>query len=258
MAISLVGVGSGVFGTGDITPTYPAAYTAVADDIAIIHLTVAVVDTGEYTTPSGWTKVGTVLNEMGGTDGRHTVYLKRLTAAESLPTITGDTVDQFAAFCEIWRGVHLSVALDAAAVTSQENNTTTFAPTGVTTATDGAVAISSMGVPLNGGTVGLSAAQSFTLAGQAGTTAGSNVTAASAYRTVATAGAVTFPTWEKTQFTAIGQWCSVAFALRPADDTPPPVTTAEGWVGVGAGEVAPSIPTPTAGYGIDYGNTYGE
>jgi hypothetical protein len=257
VAITRIGAGAGVTGTGDITPTYPTAYTAVAGDVAVIHLNVTVADTGEYTTPSGWTKVGTILNEIGSIDGRSTVYLKRLDASEALPTITGDTVDQFVAFCEIYRGVNTATPLDVSAVTSEANNTTTFTPTGVTTVTNGAWAISSIGVPFNGGTVGLATAQSFTLGAQAATTSGANVTAASAYREVATAGAVTFPTWEKTQFTGIGQWCSVAFALRPEPDPIAP-TASEGWVGVSAGQVAPAAPAPTAGYGIDYGNTYGE
>lgn len=224
MGITRIGHGTGVTGTGDISPGYPAGYTAVADDVAIIHMNETVADTGEYTVPAGWTKVATVLNEIGAIDGRSTVYLKKLTAGESLPTITGDTVDQFVAFCEIYRGVHTTTPLDVAAVVSQDNNVLTFVPTGLTPITNGAMVISSVGCPFNGGDVNITTPQSFTKGHAAFTSSGSNVTAASAYRLLATAGAVTFPTWEKITFTGIGQWTHIAFALRPAPDAPPVVT----------------------------------
>lgn len=225
MAISRIGHGTGVTGTGDISPVYPAGYTALDDDIAIVHLNETVADTGEYTTPGGWTKIGTVLNEIGAIDGRSSVYLKKLTAGESLPTWTGDTVDQFVAFSEIYRGVDPVTPLDVAVVVSQDNNTLTFVPTGLSTVTVGAMVVSSVGVPFNGGDVNITTPQAFTKGHAAYTTAGSNVTAASAYREVSAPGAVTFPTWEKITFTGIGQWCHIAFALRPAVDAPPPITT---------------------------------
>jgi len=242
--ISYIGAGAGVTGTGDITPTYPIGYTAVAGDVAVIHLDVTVADTGEYTTPAGWTKVGTVLNEIGAIDGRHTVYLKKLTTAEALPTITGDTVDQFVAFCEIYRGVHPDTQLDVAAVTSQDNNTTTFAPTGITTVTGGAWAVSSIGIPFNGGDADLATAQGFELGAVEATTTGSNVTAGAAHRLVDSPGPVTFPTWEKTEFTGIGQWCAVSFALRPAEASTPPTAGGEQYWGVFAGTNAPNIGGP--------------
>lgn len=243
MGITRIGNGTGVTGTGDISPGYPVGYTAVADDVALVHLNETVADTGEYSTPAGWLKVGTVLNEIGAIDGRSSVYLKKLTTAESLPTWTGDTVDQFVAFCEIYRGVDPATPLDVAAVVSQDNNVLTFTPTGLTTVTPGAMAISSIGCPFNGGDINPTTTQGFTKGTAQFTTSGSNVTAASAYKLVDPAGPVTFPTWEKVTFTGIGQWTHIALVLRPAAEAPPSGTISKGmnlWTFGGAPIITPS------------------
>lgn len=254
MAITRIGNGTGVTGTGDISPGYPAGYTAVADDVAIVHLNETVADTGEYTTPAGWTKVGTVLNEIGAIDGRSSVYLKKLAAAEALPTWTGDTVDQFVAFCEIYRGVDPVTPLDVATVVSQDNNVLTFTGTGLSVVTAGALAISSVGCPFNGGDIDPTTPQGFTKGTAQFTSSGSNVTAASAYKIIAAPGAVTFPTWEKVTFTGIGQWTHIAFALRPAVDPPPPAAPGKGmniWTLSGT----PVIPPSENGFGLfGFGN----
>jgi hypothetical protein len=255
MAITRIGNGTGVTGTGNISPGYPAGYTAIANDVAIVHINETVADTGEYTTPAGWTKIGTVLNEIGAIDGRSSVYLKKLTTAEALPTWTDDTVDQFVAFCEIYRGVDPVTPLDVAAVVSQDNNVLTFTPTGLSVVTAGAMAISSIGCPFNGGDINITTPQGFTKGTAQFTTSGSNVTAGSAYKTIVAPGAVTYPTWEKITFTGIGQWTHIAFALRPAVDAPPVGTIDKGfnlWT-FGSAPVIPPDPDGFGSFGIGDG-----
>ncbi len=102
MAISFIGVGALAEGTTSVAPAYPGGYTAVADDVALVWLAVRVSDTGEFTTPSGYTQQATILNEGGATDLRLSLYTKKLTTSESAPSFSGDTVDVGASWIEIW------------------------------------------------------------------------------------------------------------------------------------------------------------
>lgn len=243
MPIAYIGAGNSVESTDDFTPLYPGGYTAVAGDLALVHMGEVVADTDEYLVPAGWEKVGTRLNEMGGTDGRLTVYGKILTASEALPTFTGDTVDIAFAFAEILRGVDPDTPFDVASTESEDNSVTTFTPANITPVTDGAVVVSSCAALKNGGTIDITTPRSFTLGKQDGTTSGANMSVGSAYRAVATAGVVEAPTWERTQFTGFGQWAGVTLALRPAPTAP----TSQRYAGVL--NTVGTIPTPVGGLG---------
>jgi len=225
-------------GTGDATATYPAAYTAVADDFAVLWLAVKVADTGEYTTPSGWTKQATILTESGGTDMRLTAYTKHLTASESLPTITGDTVNLFGTWVEIYRNVDSTTPMDAAAVTSDTGFAPAdFTPTGLTSVTDNAFVVvgvaQSAGQPLT-----IPTSQSFTETINEASTAATNLGVSAAYKEIVTAGSVTCPTWDMPA--PSGTYNAIVLALRPGTGTgeppPPPVSgilvpTTGAWLG---------------------------
>lgn len=81
---TIVGVGASASGTGNITPAYPAAYTAVADDVAITFIET---NSETITPPTNWAQVQTI-NVASGTVTRLTAIWRRLTASEAAPAIT--------------------------------------------------------------------------------------------------------------------------------------------------------------------------
>lgn len=82
---TIVGVGAGTSGTGDITPAYPAGYTAVLNDIAVTIIESATADT--INPPTNWAQV-VQSNQSGGTaPTKLTAIWRRLTASEAAPTI---------------------------------------------------------------------------------------------------------------------------------------------------------------------------
>lgn len=213
----LVGVGAQVVGTTTATPTYPGGYTAVADDLAVVHLGETIADTGEFTTPTNWTKAGTQLNEVGAQDIRCSVYYKKLTASEALPAWAGDTADGMSVQCQIWRGVDTTTPMDATAVPSEANAAGTFTPTGITTVTNNAVVVAFV-------TTSDDNAINVTTPGAFGvlyggpdfdTVTGADHAVAAAAKTQAAFGAVTAPTFNQV-LVGTDQWAAVVIALRPA------------------------------------------
>lgn len=81
---TVVGVGTSVNGTGNITPPYPGGYTAVADDVAVTFIET---ESEIPAPPTNWAQVTTV-NVASGTITRLTALWRRLTAAEAAPAIT--------------------------------------------------------------------------------------------------------------------------------------------------------------------------
>lgn len=81
---TVVGVGAGTSGTGDITPAYPAGYTAVADDIAVTYVESESGDT--INPPTNWAQI-TAQSVTTGTVTKLTALWRRLTASEAAPTI---------------------------------------------------------------------------------------------------------------------------------------------------------------------------
>jgi hypothetical protein len=81
---TIVGVGTSVNGTGNITPPYPGGYTAVADDVAV---TFVETESEIPAPPTNWAQVATI-NVASGTVTRLTALWRRLTASEAAPAIT--------------------------------------------------------------------------------------------------------------------------------------------------------------------------
>lgn len=81
MSIAIVGVGAVASGTTSITPPYPAAYTAVADHIAITYMET---ESEIITAPTNWAQV-TTINIATGTITRLSAFWRRLTAGEAAP-----------------------------------------------------------------------------------------------------------------------------------------------------------------------------
>lgn len=247
----LIGVGAQVVGTTTATPTYPTGYTAVADDLAIVHLGETIADTGEFTTPTNWTKAGTQLNEIGAQDIRCSVYYKKLTASESLPAWTGDTADGMSVQCQIWRGVDTTTAMDATAVPSESNAAGTFTPTGITTVTNNAVVVACV-TTSDDNAINLSTPGNFGLlygGVDYDTTTGADHADAAAARTQATAGSVTAPTFNQV-LVGTDQWAAVVIALRPAStvqniNVPTATLTLSGIAPAVAGAGAATLAVPT-------------
>jgi hypothetical protein len=81
---TVVGVGAQAFSTGNITPAYPAGYTAVADDVAVTFIET---NSETITPPTNWV-VAASIPVASGTTTRLTAIWRRLTASEAAPTIT--------------------------------------------------------------------------------------------------------------------------------------------------------------------------
>jgi hypothetical protein len=80
----IVGVGASTAATGTITPAYPAAYTAVANDVAITFIET---NSETITAPTNWASVTTVAASTG-TLTRLSAFWRRLTASEAAPAYT--------------------------------------------------------------------------------------------------------------------------------------------------------------------------
>ena len=80
----VVGVGVSAAGTGNITPPYPAAYTAIANHVAITFIET----TSEIiTAPTNWAQV-TTINTTSGELTRLSAFWRRLTNGEAAPAYT--------------------------------------------------------------------------------------------------------------------------------------------------------------------------
>lgn len=231
MAITLVGVGaqeagfySGVNFT--ITGAWPAGYTAVAGDVAVVIATGRSSTDGVYPaapTPATYTLVAQSLFNITGGGSRDiqiSVWIKVLTASESAPSITEGTNYSSGLTIQtaVFRGVDTSTPQDATAVTSSSAAAATWAPTGITTATAGAWVLSCVAsaddnaLGLNsGGEQGFTAQMS---GASYDTTLGDDMAMGLAVKEISSPGAVTCPTWKET-VNGNDAWAAVTLALRP-------------------------------------------
>jgi len=233
MAITYVGTGGQATSTTNgatITASFPAGYTAIDDDVAIV------ICSGRHNTgssfapsdPSGYTLVDTVFREIGTYDVQTTVWIKRLTAGESAPattvpsaysTISGGISIQ----CAIFRGVNLTTLQDVTAVTSSSAAATSFTPTGLTTITDDAFVLSVVTTADDNALALLSGSeQGFTSIMHGGgydTTTGSDHSVGLAYKEIYPAGAVTCPTWNQVS-NGPDAWVALTLAFKPEPEVP--------------------------------------
>lgn len=131
MAIpTIVGVGAATSGVGAITPAYPGGYTAVADDIALTFIECESADI--VTPPTNWALV-IASNVTTGTTTKLSVLWRRLTAAESAPSIA-DAGDHMVGQMIVVNGcVASGNPYSQAAQTTEVVSDTTVSIPGVTT-----------------------------------------------------------------------------------------------------------------------------
>ena len=232
MAVGFIGAGAQAVSTtsgATITAAYPTGYTAVANDVCIV------VCGGKHTngstlapsapTPATYTQAGTIFHELGAVDQQLTVWYKKLTASEAAPSTTvpatyAGTTAGISIQCAIYSGVDTTTQMDATAVTSSGAAAATFTPTGITTATAGALVVSCVLTAddnaLNFGGAGNPLGYSLRMgdASYDWTTGGDNAIGVADAQFDAP-GAQTCPTWNES---AVGNdaWCAVTLALRPA------------------------------------------
>lgn len=217
------GAGAQVAATasGGVTPAIPAG--AQVNDIALAIVSGRPTDTSQPTEPSGWPLIATSLREVGTNDLRLNVYARRLTGSDTDPTFNCPTNWQgtsagISGQIVLYRGVDPTTMLDLAVVDGlNAAAAATWTPTGLTTATDGALAISIV-ASADDNALAMSAQQGFVprMGGaDYDTTTGGDHAIGVADRVVPTAGSVTYPTWQQT---AVGNdaWAGISLALRPS------------------------------------------
>lgn len=110
MTISRVGVGAVSHGTTSVSPAYPAGYTAVANDIAVIVVASGHTTVGTIPAASNYQNVGsaahTGANPTYGLDTgprRLTFLVGHLAASQAAPTVTLASGDVLSAYVLIYR-----------------------------------------------------------------------------------------------------------------------------------------------------------
>ncbi len=224
--IRLVGVGAqdvdaGVGGTA--TAAFPAGYSAVAGDFALVFLMGRPEDTALVSAPSGWTEDtnSRVLVEIGANDLRGQVFYRVLQTSDSAPVFTvpgtwDGALGGMAVQMGVWRGVSPANPFDVTTVTSTSGAAATFAPTGVTTVTSNAHVVGFV-ASFDNNALSMTTPQNFTawMGGASYDDSTQNLSVAVGSRQKVTPGAVTMPTWTQT-INGNDSWVGIAIALRPA------------------------------------------
>lgn len=231
MAITLVGVGAQDANASayafTITGAWPAGYTAVAGDVAIVIATGRPFTSGNYPAtplPATYTSIANVSCNVGGGSTKDitiSVWLKVLTAGESAPSISEGASYQFGLTIQtaVFRGVNTSTPQDATAVTSSGAGDSTWTPTGLTTATAYAWVLSCV-ASSDDNALGLNSGSEQGFAVQMGgasydTIVGQDMAMGLATKEISSLGAVICPTWRQT-VNGFDVWVGITMALRPA------------------------------------------
>lgn len=210
-----------------VTANWPAGYTAVADDYAVVICAGLHNQTSSFVPgdPSGWgSPLITKHRNTGTFDMQQTIWAKKLTTSEAAASITvpvgyhttsGGVTMQVA----VYRGVDTVTPMDATPVSSDTGAVNTWAAPGITTVTALAWVLSAVMTNDDNGLdfLGSGNAQGFTQVINHTTTTGGDVSVGLAHKEVLTPGAVTAPTWNKTAILGSDdEWIGIALALRPA------------------------------------------
>ena len=236
MAITYEGAGAQAVSTtsgGTVTAAWPAGYTAVADDVAVV------IGVGQHnvgsssapSAPSGYTQATTSFREVGTYDLQLTVWYKVLTTSESAPATTvpaaySGTSGGLSMQVLVFRGVDTSTPMDASAVASNAAAAATNTPTGITTVTDLALVVSVASSADDNALSMTSEGSGFReyIYGASYDTAsgGDHAVAAAGLVIPDGGGSFTMPTWTET---AVGNdaWSAITLALRPATTASVPV-----------------------------------
>lgn len=230
MPITRVGVGAQAASQtsgGSLTAAYPAAYSAVADDFAVVIIGGRPTGTIEPGVPTGYAKRNTRLREVGANDLRVSLYYKKLVGGEAAPVFTvpaswSGTSAGMSAQMAVYRGVDTSNPFDVADALSDAGSQKTFAPTGLTPVTAGAWVLSLVATSDDNALALVAGSeQGFAVAmGGANydTATGGDHAIGLADKEINPAAAVTCPTWDQT-VASTDFWSAVTVALRPAPTT---------------------------------------
>ena len=202
---------------GSLAPTIPSGLSVNYLMIAIVANTTGNVSSA----PTGWTSAATISTNAGAGISL-SIFYRLFQTGDTAPSITVNT-DGGGASAQIvaFDNVNTTTPLDVASVTSTSAaGSSTFTPTGLTTATANARAESI--IAENPGsntapTLSFSNAQGFSAESgfpdKPAVSGGNNSHAVDvAGKAIASAGAVTFPTFATS---AAGVWAGVSIALRP-------------------------------------------
>lgn len=229
MAITHIGTGAQVAGiTTTLTPTYPAGYTAIADDCCLVAMAGRHGGAGDPATPSNWSRLGIIEATINGDNPACILFGRILTASMSLPAFnisTWDTAGRGASVQTlILRGTDLSNpfsdALDGTPVTQEvadDDGFGTKTPNGYTTSVDGSWIVQMACSSFTNALV-LSSANGWTsrMSGAAyDTTEGGDHAMGLATIEKATAGAQGSPEWNQS-VDAWNNWCFLTIAIKAA------------------------------------------
>lgn len=216
-------------GTGEITPrtaTVVGTTTAsIAPDMSTAQLgdcallTVAADVT--ISTPTGWTPCFTQINQVVD----FAAFYRFLNGgADDSPTVSAPSATRLTAIVQPFGGVDTTTPLDATPVTSNGAAAASINISGLTTVTDGALAVSGAAIDASAAT------QAFTLSWTGGTevmqTTGTGRRQEVAQKPMPTAGATGTATWTQGGGTSL-HMVGFQLALRPAPATEPPVDTTD-------------------------------
>lgn len=232
-AISFHGVGTpDCSATSGATLTGALPASTAANDIAIMFAFGEPTDTTVPSTPTDFTQRFSRFRENGTNDVGLVTYWKKLVGSDANPTTTvpaswsGTTAGGMCVVTLVWRGVDTTTAHDTADVGSDANAAMTFTPTGITTVTNDAWAISAC-VTADDNALNYSVTQSFVDRASGATydtTIGGDFAIGIADKPIPAFGAVTMPTWNQS-VNGTDDWDCASIALRPAAGAPAGCTT---------------------------------
>lgn len=132
---TVVGVGAGASGTGDVVAPFPGGYTATLNDIGVIYVERENADT--VTAPSGWTII-TTSAVISGTTTKLVSIWRRIQGGDTAPTVADNAGNHIGCRMIIVRGCVTSGDPWDITATSQENvaDTTVSIPGGTTSVND--------------------------------------------------------------------------------------------------------------------------
>lgn len=231
MAISFVGAGTQTTSTtsgATLTATWPSGYTATANDVGVL-IVAGKQNSNNPSVPSvsGWDEAKSYFYDIGTYDLQICVYTRRLAGGDSAPSLTvpsefSGTSAGISIQLAIYRGVSTTTILDTTAKGSSAGLGDTWSMSGVylaqTTVTHGAWALAAVATS-DDNALGLvsGSERGFTLrmsGANYDTTDGGDHSVGLADLALATAGAVTWPTWQQT-LNGIDYWVGVTLVLRP-------------------------------------------
>ncbi|HXN60386.1 MAG TPA: hypothetical protein VN886_08020, partial [Acidimicrobiales bacterium] len=221
-------VGVGTAQTWTSAGTETVAYPSSLASGDLLLLMIANSQGSTMSCPSGWSAAGTVSTTNGDNAGFESCYLIWSTGSSvSVTTTTAGWVAEIAAFSDVG-----STPLDGVTpvTTISGTDTSTFTPSGITTNSNGDLALSlamqddgsEFSVPTLNFTGTGGSAQGFTAVASTTVSDSSfsgwdDAAEAFAYQQIATAGGVTYPTWTTNHTAFNGSiWLGLSIALQPA------------------------------------------